>query len=336
MVAARRARRGKRFKPNVLLFEDRREEELRLLQKELRSGTYRPGPYRTFVIYEPRRRLISAAPYRDRVVHHALCQVIEPHFERSFLSSSCANRVGFGTHRALRRFTRLLRRHKWVLRGDIRKFFPSLDHEILKQRFATRIRCRPTLELMGRIVDHSNEQEPVEPVYLPGEDLFSAAERRRGLPIGNLTSQFFANVFLDPLDHFVVETLRVGPYVRYVDDFAVFANSREELEECRRRIQEFLLGFRLRLHPIKTQIHRTRIGASFVGFQVLPDRVRIRSENLRRARRRLRQYRRLFATGGLSAQEVGHRVRSWVAHLEHGDTYRLREQLFSAFTLVRG
>jgi len=329
-AAACQARRGKRYRPATLEFDDCVEETLIALQAELRAGVYRPGEYRSFVIYEPKRRLISAAPYRDRVVHHALCRIIEPIFERTFLGCSFANRVGYGTHRALRRFTHLLRSHRWVLRGDIRQFFPSIDHETLLSLVARKIKCPPTLELIRLIVANSNEQEAVESVWRPGDDLVSVAARRRGLPIGNLTSQFFANVLLDPLDHFMVETLRRSAYVRYVDDFAVFAHDPAELRDLLAAIEAHLAALRLRLHPTKTQIREARVGSSFVGFQVLPDRIRVRAANLRRGRRRLRALAADVQRGDRPAGELTQRVQAWAAHLAHGDTWRLREQLFGS------
>lgn len=162
------------------------------------------------------------------------------------------------------------------------------------------------------------------------------AGRRRGLPIGNLTSQFFANVYLNALDHLVAEQLRSSAYVRYVDDFALFTASREEAEAARGGIASHLAGRRLRLHPVKTQVQRTAVGSHFVGFRVLPDRLRVRSENLRRARRRLREYRAAFSRGELTPAELTARVRSWIAHLQHADTWRLREHIFSSLAFTRG
>ncbi len=156
LAAAHKAQRGKRFRPNVLHFTFNREEELLQLQEELRSKTYRPGAYRTFEIKEPKVRLISAAPYRDRVIHHALCQVIVPIFERSVIHDSYANRNGFGTHRALRRFTQFLRSSRYVLQCDIQKYFPSIDHEILKSFIRRKIKCADTLWLIDTIIDHIN------------------------------------------------------------------------------------------------------------------------------------------------------------------------------------
>ena len=167
------------------------------------------------------------------MVHHAVHAVIAPLFERGFIDHTYANRAGKGTHRALARYERLRDRHRYVLRGDIYRYFPAIDHEVLKADLRRRIACRQTLAVLDRIVDASNPQEPVN-LYYPGDDLFTPFERRRGLPIGNLTSQLFANVYLDRFDHFVTEVLR-APYLRYADDFALFADDPAGLEAWRGR-----------------------------------------------------------------------------------------------------
>ena len=333
--AARQAQRGKRFRPNVLKFNAALEVELEQLQRELLTRAYRPGAYQTFEIYEPKRRMISAAPYRDRVAHHALCNVIMPIFERTFIHDSYANRVGFGTHRALRRFTRHARSSRYVLQCDIRKYFPSIDHEILKTIIRRHIKCRETLWLIDAIIDGSNPQEPAI-WYFPGDDLLTPCFRRRGLPIGNLTSQCFANIYLNGLDHVIKRTLHAEKYVRYVDDFALFANDLVFLQDAREQIEAYLTTLRLIIHPIKSQIFETRHGANFLGFRVLPDRLRVRQENLRRARRRLRRMQIAYAAGQLRVSEVTQRLQSWIAHLQHGDTWRLRERIFTALVFARG
>lgn len=151
-LAARKAQKGKRFQDYVLKFNYNLEQELIQLQNELISKEYQPGSYRTFYIQEPKHRMISAAPYRDRVVHHALCNVIAPIFESTFIRDSYANRVNFGTHRALKRFTKFARSSRYVLQCDIKKYFPSIDHEILKKLLRRKIKCADTLWLIVMLV----------------------------------------------------------------------------------------------------------------------------------------------------------------------------------------
>lgn len=334
LKAARQAQRGKRFRDNVLEFNYNLETELARIKTQLETRTYHPGAYKTFEIVEPKRRMISAAPYRDRVVHHALCNIIVPIFERTFIADSYANRVGFGTHKALRRFTKFARSSRYILQCDIRKYFPSIDHEILKALLRRKLKCPDTLWLVETIIDGSNPQETVID-YFPGDDLLTPFQKRRGLPIGNLTSQFFANVYLNGFDHFVKEKIQAEKYIRYVDDFALFSDNPEFLKAARIAIEDYLASLRLKIHPVKSQLFETQQGANFLGFRILPDCIRVRTENLRRARRRLRRMQRDFAQGKIEESEINQSIQSWVAHLKHGDTWQLRQKLFTHLVFTR-
>lgn len=332
--AVRKAQRGKRYRENVLAFNYNLETELLALRYALQQKTYRPGKYKTFQVWEPKPRLISAAPYRDRVVHHALCNVILPIFESTFIFDSYANREGFGTHRALRRFTTFARSSRYILQCDVRKYFPSIDHEILKALIRRKIKCPDTLWLIDTIIDGSNEQEP-SLEYFPGDNLLTPLERRKGLPIGNLTSQFFANIYLNGFDHYVKEQLKASKYLRYVDDFALFSDDRSFLAEARLAIEDYLAGLRLKIHPIKSQLFETQYGASFVGFRVLPDRIRVRNDNLIRARVRLKHLQTAYAHDRISFERLTQSVQSWAAHLKHGDTGYLREDIFNQLVFIK-
>lgn len=218
-LAWKKASKGKRKKAEVAAFEHRLEDNLLLLSSQLLTQQWEPSGYRSFFIHDPKRRLISAAPFKDRVVHHALCNVIEPAFERSFITDSYANRVGKGNHKALEIAQNYSRRFPYVLVLDVRKFFPSIDHEILYQRLAKKIDNDDILHLIKRILDSGvgllSDQADAE--LFDGDDLVDLM-KPKGLPIGNLTSQFWANVYMSPLDHFVKRELRCKAYVRFVDD----------------------------------------------------------------------------------------------------------------------
>ena len=201
--AAYQVLRGKRERVHAGDFFFDLEANLFRLQRKLQTHTYRPGGYRTFWITDPKPRLISAAPFRDRVVHHALINRIEPVFERRFIHHSYACRTGKGTHQALQQFVEWGRSSRYALKMDIHKFFPSMDHAVLKQRIQRTIKDPDVLWLCERIIDGSNEQEHVTQ-YFPEDELFTPLTHRHGIPIGNLTSQFFANVYLDGLDHFIM------------------------------------------------------------------------------------------------------------------------------------
>jgi len=202
--AAAKAAKGKRGKSSVAAFEYRLADELLMLQQELKAGSYTPGAYTHFYIHDPKRRRISAAPFRDRVVHHALCNVIEELFERHFIADSYANRKGKGTHRAVTRVQAHARRYRYALRLDIVKYFPAIDHEILLRCLACVVSDADTLALIATIIasgDGILDQE-YQPTLFEGDDLLALC-RPRGLPIGNLTSQFWANCYLHPIDLFI-------------------------------------------------------------------------------------------------------------------------------------
>ena len=332
--AAYRVLRGKRDQVRAGDFFFALEHNLLQLQRELRTQTYQPGAYRTFWITTPKRRMISAAPFRDRVVHHALINVIEPIFERCFIHHSYACRVEKGTHRAMRQFVTWVRSSRYVLKMDIHKFFPTLDPEILKERIRRTIKDPGVLWLCDLIIDHSNEQEWVEQ-YFSDDDLFTPLSRRRGIPIGNLTSQFFANVYLDTLDHFVKERLRVKRYLRYVDDFCCCLNDKSVLTELRGAISDYLSHLRLRLNEGKSRVRQVTEGVEFLGFVVFPQALRLNQTAVRRQRRRMKELRRMYADGVINWTEVKTSLQAWNAHVTYGTTWQLRSDVFASMPFVR-
>lgn len=327
LASLQRAASGKRSKRGVSAFLARQESALIHLRDQLQSGTWRGGGYTVIEVTDPKPRRISAAPFADRVVHHALCSVIAPIFERGFIADSYANRVGYGQHRAVARYEHYRDRYAYVLRCDIYRYFPSIDHAILKRDYRRRITCERTLALMDTIVDGSNPQESVNLIF-PGDDLLTASERRRGLPLGNLTSQLFGNLYLNGFDHFVKEVLR-APYLRFVDDFALFANDHATLERWREQIARYLEGRRLILHPRKTFIAETAEPAQFLGYILHRGGLRtLPEENVARFRGRLQSLRARWRNGEQDEPLVRQRIQSWIAHAAHADTRRLRQTLF--------
>jgi len=333
--AARRAALGKRTRPDVAAFLMNLEMELVCLRRELQSREYQPGPYREFLVHEAKPRLISAAPFRDRVVHHALTQVLEPIFERRFTKDSYACRVGMGVHKALERTKRAVIDFPYVLKCDVRKYFASMDHEILKRLLARVVKCRPTLDLAGRIIDGWISREDAVS-YFPGDDLFTPFSRRRGLPLGNQTSQFYANVYLNPLDHFVTQELRPGCYIRYVDDFVLFGESMRALEEMKEAIEKLLEELRIGIHAGKSRVYRCKDGIPFLGWRLSPGRTRLARRNVTALRQRLREMQREFRHGVLGHGEIRKRIQAWIGHARFGDTWRLRKQIFAGFSLQMG
>ena len=280
LAAFRKASRGKRYRPDVLAFAANLEAELFLLQHELRSFLYVPGAYRQFLVHEPKKRLVSAAPFRDRVVHHALIAVIAPPLER-------------------------------------------------------RISCPGTLWLLSVILANGPSAGPAIDGF-PGDTLLTPLERPRGLPIGNLTSQFLANLHLDALDHHLRELPGVRAHLRCVDDLALFADEPEPLRQALVVLWQELANLRLRLHPSKTHLHRTAMGASFVGFHLIGGRIRLRNHSLLRIRRGLRRCAQGLEHGRLRPARVRASALSWNAHLVQGHTVRLRRRLFAPYSFCAG
>ena len=332
LAAYERARHSKQQTAEMHAFHFDLEQNLWALHEDLRDGNYRPGAYHSFYIYEPKKRKVSAAPFRDRIVHHALCAVIQPLFERKFIHDSYANRVGKGTHRALDRAHDWVRRYPYVLKADILKFFPSVDHHALAAILRRTIACPPTLTLCQRILDSGAgilaDEYPMQ--WFPGDDLLTPLERVRGLPIGNLTSQFWANVLLNELDHFVKEQLQRKAYLRYVDDFLIFGQDKAELWAVCDHIAHYLTRLRLSLHPRKSHVMPAATGVPFLGFRLYPTHRRLLSDGLRRARRRLRRQRQAMARGELSPEAFRRSLASWIGHVGHGDTYQLRRLLLTS------
>ncbi len=327
-AAYRKARRGKRSRPPAADFEMAWESRLLRLQAELAAKTYQPGPYHSFYIHEPKKRLISAAPFPDRVVHHALCRVIEPIFERRFIFDSYANRVGKGTHRALDRCTTFARHYRYVLQCDIRQHFPAMDHAILRNILARYIACPDTLWLINQILDSGSGilSEEYQMVYFPGDDL-TAALRPRGLPIGNLTSQFWSNCYLNPLDHFIKRELKCPAFLRYVDDFLLFANNKQTLHRWRTAIINFLAGLRLVIHADRAQPRPVSEGIPFLGFVLYPEYRRVKRRKVVTYRRRLKKVWGAYQLNQIGQAEVVASLRGWLAHVSYGNTYALAEQI---------
>jgi retron-type reverse transcriptase len=327
-TAYRKARKGKRKYEPVADFEYAWESQLLRLQAELAAQTYQPGPYHSFYIHEPKRRLISAAPFRDRVVHHALCRVIEPIFERRFIYDSYANRKGKGTHRALDRCTSFARRYRYVLQCDIKQHFPAIDHAIMRRILARYIACPDTLALIDKILVSGIGvlSEEYEMVYFPGDDLL-AANRPRGLPIGNLTSQFWSNCYLNPLDHFIKRELNCPAFVRYVDDFLLFANDKPTLHRWRSAIIDYLVSLRLVVHTERAQPRPVTEGIPFLGFVLYPDHRRVKRGKVVAYRRRLKKLRTAYRQGLIGPETVVASIRGWLAHISYGNTWALAEQM---------
>jgi hypothetical protein len=332
--AYRLAVRGKRRSASAASFEHQLADRLLALQDDLLSQTYRPGPYCHFIIYEPKRRKISAAPFRDRVAHHALCNVIAPLFESRFIEHSYANRAGKGTHRAVNQLQEWARRCRYVLRLDIVQHFPALDHALLRGKLARVIADPQVLWLMDTIIDSGDGvlADEYTPVLFPGDDLLAHC-RPRGLPIGNLTSQFWSNVYLNDFDWFVNRELGCAAYLRYVDDFALFSDCKRTLWAWKEAIIARLASERLTIHLAEAQVLPTRCGIPWLGFVVYPTHRRLKQRNAVNFTRRLGHLLDLYQAGQISFAELDASVQGWINHVRYADTWGLRKHIFSEHPL---
>lgn len=327
-AAYKNAARGKRYQPAAATFEYDLEKNLLEIERELTQETYQPGGYKNFHIHKPKKRLINAAPFRDRVVHHALMYVIEPLFERQFIFDSYANRKGKGTHAALDRCTYYLRRHAYVMHLDVRQFFPSIDHKILFGILSRTLGDARVMRLVEKIIASGEgvQADEYDMVYFAGDDLF-ALHRPRGLPIGNLTSQHWANVYLNELDQYTKRMLKCRAYIRYVDDILLFANDREILHDWRQAIIAFLQTLRLTMHETKAQPRPAWTGVSFLGFQVFPDHRRLKPANGYAFQGRLLGMLVDVRAGRIDRESFQSSLLAWLNHASHGDTWGLRRAI---------
>jgi retron-type reverse transcriptase len=333
-LAYRKARKGKRGRVQAALFERVQEDELLALQKELRTHTYQPGAYHSFFIHDPKKRLISAAPFRDRVVHHALCRVMEPIWERRFISDSYANRIGKGTHRALDRAQAFSRQYRYFLQCDVRQFFPSIDHAILLVEFSRLIKDDEFLWLCALILKSGEGvlSEEYEMNWFDGDDLLAAC-RPRGLPIGNLTSQFWANIYLNELDHFVKRDLKCDAYIRYVDDFVLFSNDKTLLSFWRQKVIEKVAELRLGLHEAAAQIFPTVTGLPFLGFRIYPEHRLLKTRKAIHFRRKLHRLLANYSNATVDFPRLNQVIQGWIHYVSYGDTWGLRRSVLSGVKL---
>jgi RNA-directed DNA polymerase len=309
LLAWCKTRLGSRKTEESAAFAFHLERELLLLREQLHDGAWQPGPFRYFDIRDPKPRIIAVAPFRDRVMHHAIVNVLEPIWERRFINDSYATRKGKGVHAAVFRAQHFLRQNHWFFKTDVEKFFDSVSHDTLLQIVARTVKDRKMLSVIEQVVRHGSSTG-------------------LGLPIGNRTSQFFANVYLHPLDLFIKQGCRVKAYVRYMDDFVLMHNDKTVLKDLRPRIEDFLhdrLG--LTLKPSATFFNSRLNGLSFLGTRIFPGLIRLRSENLRRITRRIAVKEKWYEEGRLEEAEFLHSMNSYWAMLQYYDLEGLRRSI---------
>lgn len=315
-----KARKNKRYKDDVLQFSANLEENLIQLQNELIHKTYEPGRYHEFYVYDPKTRLVMAAPFKDRVLHHALCNVIEPIFERLFIYHSYACRSGKGTHAGVDCTSKFLRRaiHKYgtvyCFKADISKYFQSINHNILRAIIRRKIGCKDTLWLIDKIISSTAQEGDINPI---------------GLPVGNLTSQLFANVYLNELDYYMKHAQRNEFYIRYMDDFLVIHPDKRYLHTLWRDTAVFLKDNLALQMNHKTAVFPITQGVDFLGYRIWPHHKVLRKGNVKRIKRIVKKFDREYRAGTIKLEKIRAVLASWLGHAKRADVPILREKILS-------
>lgn len=332
------ARKGKRFRGEVLEFSNSVEEELIQIQNELIYGTYQVGRYREFYVHKPKKRLIMALPFRDRVVQWAIYRILFPFYKKRFITDSYACINGRGTHSASDRvqyWLRMLDRRPgktYYLQMDMSKYFYRINHDILLSIIARFIKDEDLMSLLEKIIKSEHTK-----FGIPLGDHFYEQERVGGIgmPIGNLTSQLFANVYLNEMDQYAKHDMRIKHYIRYMDDIVILHKDKHTLREM---LLESDLFLRSELHlqiNNKTRIDNTNHGVEFVGKRIWPTHMKLKKETVKNMKTRLKHMQKQFALGEVSTDEVKPVLSSYLGLMKNTDSHRLKKRILKEFVLVR-
>ena len=321
LLAHKRAKKGKSLRLDVIEFEMDLEKNLISIGEELLKGTYKFGDYREFNIYEPKKRIIKVLPYKDRVVHQLIVvEMLEPIFEKDFIKDSYACIKGRGVHLAvktLKKYIKKIRKSNidfWVLKCDIKSYFASIDHVKLYNIIEKRIKDKYFLDFIKKVIfcDKSG----------------------RGVPIGNYTSQYFANIYLNVLDKFIKEILKVKYYVRYMDDYVLLLNSKEECIKLKKMIEQKLRELGLELNP-KTEYFKGYLGVNFCGYKVFYNKVNIKRKNKVRMKRWFRKIAKDFKNEKIEISDVSKKLPGVRGYLSNCSNNNLINSILDDFVLTR-
>lgn len=335
------ARKGKRYRQEVLEFSANLEENLIQIQNELIWKMYRVGRYREFYVYEPKKRLIMALPFKDRVVQWAVYRVLFPIFDKGFYEHSYACRMGKGTHAAadqLQHWLKLLDRKPkkyYYLKMDISKYFYRVDHEVAINIFEKKIKDKDVIWLLKEIIQSDHVPFGLPLGVEPGDCPRHLRLYDKGMPIGNLTSQLLANIYLNELDQFCKHELRIRYYIRYMDDFIILHHNKKHLHWIKKEVENFLNN-ELKLHlNRKTCIRPIDLGIEFVGFKIWPTHRRLKKKTALKIKKRLKYLKKAYARGEVDFDSVNATVQSYLGVLKHCNSYYLKQSIFNDFVLTR-
>ncbi len=317
MLAFHKAAKGKRGRKEVIEYEKGLENNLFGLSQDLLSASVKVGNYEYFQIRDPKLRIICAASFPERVLHHALMNVCHAYFERQFIHTTYATRPEKGTYKALDRARKAFKHYPYVAKFDVRHYFDSIDHSILKVKLARIFKDKAVLKIFERIIDS-----------------YHAKELDKGLPIGNLTSQYFANYYLSGFDHWCKETLKAKEYIRYMDDFLVFASNRDEIADLARQIGEYIsVNLNLELKP--AVLETTERGVSFLGYRLKENNVLLNSRSKRRLNSKMVLYENLLSKQIWNEQQYREHITPLLSFSMYAHSKGLRRRIISTVANTR-
>lgn len=314
--------KGKRKKKDVINYMEYATSNLAMLHSQLSTKTYIPGGYSQFFVHDPKTRVIHKAKVVDRIVHHIVSDVLNEIFEPAFIFHSYACRKNKGTHKGVLALQKMALKESrndsrtcWILKCDISKFFASVSHKILLEILSRRIDDKDFLELLEKIIDSFESDK-------------SSPSNKKGIPIGNLTSQFLSNVYMNELDQYVKHILKVKYYIRYADDFAFISHDRNYLLGLVPKIQKFLKErLELELHPDKIIMSKFSSGVDFLGYIIFPRYILPRTKTKKRLIAKIKKKVKLFKRGRITQESLNQTIQSYYGFLQHANSYKLKQSL---------
>jgi len=316
LEAHQRARKNKTYKHEVILFEMNLENNLVNLLNNIKNNRYESGTYRTFKVYEPKERVIKSLPYIDRIVHQWYVEeFLKPFIIPKFIDTSFACLEDKGTHKAVetvQKFMRIYKRNHgdfWILKCDISKFFYSIEPNILYNIMKKHIDDKALLNFTKKLIFND-----------PSEEL--------GIPIGNYCSQYFANIYLNELDMFVKHTLHIKYYVRYMDDFILLLNNKQECIKIKKLIEDFLnKNLELKLN-YKSRYYPNKMGVNFCGYRIFETHRLLRLNSKKKIKLNVKRWNKLYSKNCLDLPNTMMRLNSWIAHSSHCNSYKLQNKIY--------
>ena len=315
LKAAHKVLKGKKHTLKATEFYFNLEPNLLEISHSLKNKTYKPQKFHNFIIYQPKKCRISAADLYDNVVQHAICFQLEPYFEKFFIFHSFGSRKGKGPLKAMDCVSRFCKKFDYYLKLDIHKFFDSVDHKILKHKLASKFKDKDLLWLLNLIIDHTSTGSP------PG----------KSIPIGNLTSQYFSNLYLDQMDHYIKEELKIKGYIRYMDDFVLFANDKIILHRALQELYDHLKSIKLELS--QQILAPIREGVPFLGYHFFRNFIRIQQPKWRRFKKQFRSTQDAFLRGELETEKFINIIMGLTDSISYGNTRNLRGKFFQKYSI---